>query len=114
MPPRLLHLRGYPECTGALSNTFTVPSGLHQCHSNQRGTGRSGDGEWASWLPPQQLNVSISAGEGSAHREQCRDTRPDGSFSTILTIPGNAGAGTYTVRVYATNETSMPQRKITF
>jgi hypothetical protein len=94
---------------GLSSNTFTVaqPVAINVTPVNVvQGDQVTVNG--ANWLPPQQLNVSIIAGEGSPPIVSDVVTPgPDGTFSTILTIPGDAGAAPYAVRVYATNETSM-------
>ncbi len=94
---------------GLSSNTFTVaqPVAINVTPTSvAQGDQVTVNG--TNWLPPQQLNVSILAGDGSAPiASNVVMSGPDGTFSTILAIPGNAGAASYAVRVYATNETSM-------
>jgi len=65
---RLCHHRYY-ICAATQMHRRSVKyiygaSGLHPCHSNQRGPGDQVR-EWASWLPPQQLQ-SLSARRSSA------------------------------------------------
>jgi hypothetical protein len=94
---------------GLSSNTFTVaqPVSINVNPSNVA-PGDQVTVSGANWLPPQQLNVSITAGQGSAPIvSKVVMPGPDGTFSTILAIPSNAAAASYAVQVYATNENSM-------
>jgi hypothetical protein len=57
----------------------------------------------SNWVPPQALNVSIIGGNGTL-ASQTVQADGNGNFSTTLTIPTNAAAGSYTVKVFAVNE----------
>lgn len=94
---------------GLSSNTFTVAQAVSlSITPTSAAQGDQVTVNGANWLPPQQLNVSIIAAEGSPPIVSSVVTPgPDGTFSSILTIPANAGAGVYAVHVYATNETTM-------
>jgi hypothetical protein len=66
----------------------------------------------SNWLPPQELNIAIVGDdENSPLISKVITPKQDGSFSTTLTIPENAEARTYSVRVFATSEESMKATK---
>lgn len=94
---------------GFSSNTFTVAQAVSiAINPTSMAAGDQVTVNGGNWLPPQQLNVSIIAAEGSPPiASNVVTSGPDGTFSTILTVPANAGAGVYAIHVYATNEMSM-------
>lgn len=65
----------------------------------------------SSWLPPQPLHVAIVGPDGSelvATTVQAGQIDPmSGNFSISLTIPQNATAQSYGVKVYAINEVTL-------
>ncbi|MBV8695078.1 MAG: hypothetical protein JO183_06275 [Ktedonobacteraceae bacterium] len=66
-----------------------------------------------NWLPPQQLNVSITSGDnGPAIVSSVVNSDAAGNFTTSLAIPGNARPMAYSVRVYALNENTPAMTKV--
>lgn len=99
-----------PDAAALTSNTFTVtgqPS-IDTVSPQSVNPGEEVTITGSNWLPPQQLNVAI-IGDGGQPLVQKNDVTSDngGNFSTTLTIPANAQARAYSVRVYAVNDTNL-------
>jgi hypothetical protein len=91
------------------SNTFTIAQAVTiTVNPTSAAPGDQVTITGANWLPPQQLNISVTpGGGGQAIATTSVNSDNNGNFSTTLTIPATAQPGTYTVQVVAANETTM-------
>jgi len=93
------------------SNTFTLAADVTLSVSPTSVTaGQSVTLSGKNWLPVQQLNIAVIAGNGDTTvLVGNTDVLPDaaGSFAINLTIPDTAKAGRYGIQAYAVNDKTL-------
>jgi hypothetical protein len=93
------------------SNTFTVAAAATlDITPNQVMPGQGVTLSGLNWLPVQQLDVAIVADNDDTQvLVENKGVQPDatGSFTITFVIPGQAGAGNYTIRASAANDQAL-------